>query len=137
MLFPGGASPTTALSTHKELKETPVATETCPFCKCRRKCNRRQELERHVCQHLPHFLYCAQPDCDWTGNRRYALQDHLKKEHLGITIPEQDGYIIYDAKGLVKQLLNKEITLERADWEARRSYQSRAVQLGKLGIWRE
>jgi len=51
--------------------------------------------------------------------------------------PEHEGCTIYDAKGLVKQLLNKEITVEEAEHEARMSFQSKGAQLGKLGIWRE
>jgi hypothetical protein len=45
--------------------------------------------------------------------------------------------MIYDANGLVKQLLNKEITVDQAEHEARLSFQRKAAQLGKLGIWRE
>jgi hypothetical protein len=45
--------------------------------------------------------------------------------------------VIYDAKVLVKQLLNKEITTKQAVDEARLSFQSKAERLGKLNLWRE
>jgi hypothetical protein len=45
-------------------------------------------------------------------------------------------FTIYDAKGLVKQLLNKEIDVEQVVGDARLLFQQQAVQLGKLGIWR-
>src|SRR6266851_5816662 len=110
---------------------TPFATETCPFIECQRSFNRLQDLERHVLQHLPRCMYCML--CNWTGNRRYALQGHLNKHHCGAPVPERERYIIYDAKVLVKQLLNGEITEERAVHEARVSFRNKAAQLGKLG----
>jgi len=45
--------------------------------------------------------------------------------------------MIYDAKVLVKQLLNREITTEQAVREAHLSFQSKAELLGKLNLWRE
>jgi hypothetical protein len=44
--------------------------------------------------------------------------------------------MIYDAKGLVKRVLSKEIDVEQAVGEARSLYQKKAVELGKLGIWK-
>jgi hypothetical protein len=51
-------------------------------------------------------------------------------------MPEVEAYTIYDAKGLVKQLLNKEVDVEQAVGEAQSLFQNKAVQLGKLGIQR-
>ena len=116
-------------------QETPFAAETCPFIECQRSFNRLQDLERHVLQHLPRYMYCML--CNWTGNRRYALHGHRNKHHCGATVPEREGYIIYDAKVLVKQLLNGEITEDRAVHEARVSFRNKAAQLGKLGFWRD
>ena len=42
---------------------------------------------------------------------------------------------IYDAKGLVKQLLNKEIDIEQVVVDAQSLFQIKAAQLGKLGVW--
>ena len=118
-------------------KETPFVAEPCPFPKCRVGCGRPQELERHICgHHLPYHIYCEQPGCDWTGNRRYALRNHLAGKHAGVPMPEVEAYTIYDARGLVKQLLNKEVDVEQALGEAQLLFQKKAVQLGKLGIRR-
>lgn len=115
-------------------KEASSATETCPFPNCGAVYGRPQELERHIREyHLPYFLYCEQDGCNWTGNRRYALQNHLTDKHLSIPMPEQEAFTIYDAKGLVKQLLTKEISVEQAVVEARSLYQNKAAELGKLG----
>jgi hypothetical protein len=51
-------------------------------------------------------------------------------------MPELEVFIIYDAKRLVRQLLNKDINVEQAVGEARSLFQEKALQLGKLGIWR-
>jgi hypothetical protein len=131
------ATPTCTSSTHEETgpKETPSATEPCPFADCKVRCGRPQEMERHIREyHLPYDIYCEQPGCDWTGNRRYALRNHLTHKHAGVPIPEV--FMIYDAKRLVKQLLNKEIDVEKAVGEAQFLFQTKAVQLGKLGIRR-
>ena len=116
-------------------KETPIGTEACPFPKCRKKCRRPQELERHVREHhLPYEIYCQQLGCNWTGNRRYALHNHLVHKHSGVPMPELEAITIYDAKGLVKQLLSKRIDVEQAVSKARLLFQKRAMQLGKLWI---
>ncbi|KAI0305080.1 hypothetical protein BC826DRAFT_965333 [Russula brevipes] len=122
-------------------KESPSAQATCPFPKCRRrwKYGRLQELNRHVRQHFPNHLRCPQKGCHWTANRKYALRNHIKKKHLGVTLAEheQEGFVIYDAKALAKQLLNGEIGVDWAVSEARSLFQMKAVQLGMLGAWRE
>jgi hypothetical protein len=94
-------------------------------------------LERNIREHLSRCIYCSQPRCNWTGNRRYALQKHLNDKHQGIPVPEKDAFLIYDAQVLVKQLLNGDITVEQAVREAHESFRSKAAQLGKLGVWRE
>jgi hypothetical protein len=94
-------------------------------------------MERHIREHhLPYNIYCEQPGCNWTGHRRYALQGHLTHKHAGALMPEVEAYMIYDANGLVKQLLNKEIDVEQAVGEAQSLFQKKAVQLGKLGVRR-
>ena len=118
-------------------KEIPISTEACPFPKCRKKCRRLQELERHIREHhLPCHIFYEQLGCNWTGNRNYALRNHLVHEHSGVSMPELEAFTIYDAKGLVKQLLNKEIKAEQAVNKARLLFHNRAMQLGKLGIRR-
>ena len=46
-----------------------------------------------------------------------------------------EALTIYDAKGLVKQLLNKEIDIEQVVVDAQSLFQIKAAQLGKLGVW--
>ena len=117
--------------------EALFATETCPFLNCHRTYSRRQDLERHILQHLSRYLYCSQPSCNWTGNRRYGLHDHLRQKHGGIPVSNPGSFMIYDAKVLVKQLLNKEITTEEASREAHLLFRSKAELLDKLNRWRE
>jgi len=119
-------------------KKTQIATDVCPFPQCNeQKFGRVQDLKRHVLQHLLHYIYCSQPGCSWTGNRLYALRDHLKKKHEGAPFPKEHRmFIIYDAKRLVKQLLNRAVTVAQAESEASMSHQNKAMQLGKLGSWR-
>lgn len=117
--------------------EALFATETCPFLNCHKTYSRRQDLERHILQHLLRHLYCSQPGCKWTGNRLYGLRGHLKQKHGGAPVPDRGSYMIYDAKVLVKQLLSKEITTEEAVNEAHLSFRRKAEQLGKLNLWRE
>ncbi len=134
--FEDASSPNSSVSEETGSKETAIAFEICPIPECETKCGRFQELVRHICErHLPPHIYCGQLDCDWTGNRRYALQSHLTGNHPGISMSQPEGFIIYDAKGLAKQLRTKQITVEQAVHEACSLFKGKARQMGKLGIW--
>lgn len=123
-------TPINISSEREEAGSNETRTETCPFPRCGVTSRRPQELERHIRGHLPNFIYCEQPGCKWTGNRRYTLKNHLIAKHSGIPMPKLEAFLIYDAKGLVKRLLNKDINVERAVGEAQSLFE---VQLGKLG----
>jgi hypothetical protein len=93
-------------------KETSSVTETCSFPKCMVTCSRPHELKRYIREHcLPYYIYHGHPSCNWT---RYALHNHLVDKHAGVPMPELEAIMIYDVKGLVKQLLNREINVEQA-----------------------
>ncbi|KAF8500868.1 hypothetical protein F5888DRAFT_1309200 [Russula emetica] len=114
-----------------------LATETCPFPGCKKKCGRFQELERHIWErHLPPHLYCEQPGCNLTWTRPYLLKSHHTEKHPGVPMPEQDALMIYDAKALSKQVRSKEIGIEQAVHDACSLFEEKARQMGKLGIWR-
>ena len=133
------ASSTNSSSTHEETgsKEAPLATATCPLPECKPTCGRLQELERHLRElHLPHDIYCQELDCDWTGNRRYALQTHLTGKHPGGLMPTQEASMIYDSRSLAKRLLNEEISVEQALHEANSLFEEKANSVGKQGLWR-
>jgi hypothetical protein len=118
-------------------KETVLATETCPFPGCKKKCGRFQELERHICErHLPPYLYCEQPGCDLTSSRLYLLKSHRTDKHPGVPMPEQGASTIYDAKVLARQVRTKEIGIEQAVHDACSFFEEKAEQMGKLGMWR-
>ena len=125
-------SDTSSMCSEIGSKKATLAEKPCP--KCSKKYTRRQDVERHFREtHLPHHNYCDQPGCDWTGNRHNA---HFADKHKGVLRPEEEEYIIYDAKGLVKRILSKEINVEQAVVEAQSSFQTKAVELGKLGVWK-
>ncbi len=118
-------------------KKAPLATVPCPFRRCKAKYPRFQELERHIRErHLPQYIYCEQPGCDWSGYRLYELRGHLDDKHSGVPMPEQEAYTIYNAKGIAKQIVNNETTIERAVVEAWSLFEEKVKQMGKLGIWR-
>jgi hypothetical protein len=92
------------------------------------KFGRAQELERHILGHLPRWICCTQPGCDWTGYRRDLLRGHLRKEHRDVPLREhgsEEIKKIYDAKRLVKRLLKKKITVEQAVCEAHAAFGKR------------
>jgi hypothetical protein len=131
----GDASPIVASSPvlkEKGPKKRLLATAICPFPHCPRKSplGRSQELEQHILRHLPHWICCTQPDCDWTGYRRDLLQGHLRNEHRDVPLFKHGSKgikKIYDAKRLVKQLLKNEITVEQAECEAHATFGKRGV----------
>ncbi|KAH9179353.1 hypothetical protein EDB89DRAFT_797858 [Lactarius sanguifluus] len=129
---PAGAP---ALGTEAPPEESRSRTGTCPDPACTHvNCGRLQELERHVLKHLPHYIYCPHPDCNWRGNRRYFLVDHYKKQH-GEVLDHPDAFTIYDGKRLAKRLVNREVTLEQATDEAEALVRTKAVELGKGAVW--
>jgi hypothetical protein len=123
-------------SDHIAIYETPFA-EICPFPDCESRYSRAQELQRHIRRHLPYYIYCPQPGCEWTGKRYESLWAHFKMKHPSIPEPGRERCIIYDSNVMVKQLLNNEITAEQAKHKAHLLFRRRAVELGKMGIWRE
>ncbi|KAI9443327.1 hypothetical protein H4582DRAFT_2072385 [Lactarius indigo] len=138
--FSPGTQPASAPALGTEAPDVPQpATWTCPDSACKHvSCGRLQELERHVLKHLPHYICCPHPDCDWRGNRRYSLIDHYKKRHPRDQLPDRgssDKFIIYDGKRLAKRLVNREVTLEQANDEADASVRMRAGELGKRAMW--
>ncbi|KAH9047689.1 hypothetical protein EDB84DRAFT_441047 [Lactarius hengduanensis] len=109
---PAGAP---ALGTEAPPEESQSTTGTCPSC-AYVSCGRLQELERHVLKHLPHYIYCPRPDCNWRGSRRYSLIDHYKKQHGEVLDRDSaDAFTIYDGKRMAKRLVNREVTLEHGD----------------------
>jgi hypothetical protein len=50
------------------------------------------------------------------GSRIEALREHLEISHPGTKLlrVERERHMIYDARGLANQVLNKKITMERA-----------------------
>ena len=56
------------------------------------------------------------------------LREHLRREHPGAELPESRQFTIYDALRLGRQLLDKEITVERADFLAQSLFKNRALQ---------
>ena len=92
-----------------------------PTCKSKRSWGRKQELERHVLKHLPHYICCPHPSCFWSGSRRCAFKHHYKRKHMKGQPPDlctPEASTIYNAKPLAKRLVNGEITLAEAINEA-------------------
>ena len=106
------------------------ASLMCPFPGCLKAFVRTQDITRHIYgMHLPDCFYCSRAGCDWTGKRIYALRDHLTREHSGAELPEsRQQFTIYDALRLGRQLLDKEITVERADFLAQSLFKNWALQ---------
>ena len=121
------------------LEDTLSTTSTfiCPFADCARAHRRRQEVARHITQHLPPSIYCPQPGCNWNGSRRDALRNHLRTKHSGIPVPEEDEFTIYDSKVLIELLVSNVITAEQAMHVAHLEFRQKAEEVGKLGLWRE
>lgn len=97
-------------------KKAPPVLLKCPSPNCSGVLGRRQELLRHIVGHLPNYLCCRQPGCDWTGRRLDMLHNHFKNRHPGTPLPKKEVFMIYDAPGLARQVLGKKITMERAEF---------------------
>lgn len=101
----------------------------CPFPGCLRSSRRIQDTTRHIsAKHLPDSFCCSQAGCDWTGNRIDSLNVHFRKRHPDTALPENKRFIIYDAPGLVRQLLDKKVTTERVEFVAQSLFKNWALK---------
>jgi hypothetical protein len=116
--------------------EDPDGIGRCPIpgCKTKQSGSRRQEFERHVREHLTHSWYCPRAGCGWRGHRNYLLQDHWRKRHQDVDPPSGE-FLIFDPRGLVRQLINGETNIAQANREAKKLVRERAIQLGKQDLW--
>ncbi|KAH9980162.1 hypothetical protein BGW80DRAFT_1248441 [Lactifluus volemus] len=116
--------------------EDPDEIGRCPIPGCNKRQNgsKSQEFERHVREHLTYFLYCSRVGCEWRGHRKYLLQDHWRKRHQDVDLPSGE-FLIFDPRGLVRQLINGETNIAQANREANRLVRERAIQLGKQDLW--
>ncbi|KAH9026650.1 hypothetical protein EDB84DRAFT_1563669 [Lactarius hengduanensis] len=134
----GTENPPKTPGTESPPKHSQSTMGTCPHPACTYvDFSRRQEWERHVLQHLPHFICCPYPDCNWSGNRRgYPLMDHYPQDQVPDRVTSHDSeFTIYDTKPLARWLLNREVTLEEAIDDANAMVREKAVELGKWDMW--
>ncbi|KAH9952991.1 hypothetical protein BGW80DRAFT_1414523 [Lactifluus volemus] len=119
---------------HSEGMEDLDGIGGCPIPGCKTKHSRRQGFERHVREHLTHSWYCPRAGCGWRGHRHYLLQHHWRKRHQDVDPPSGE-FLIFDPRGLARQLIDGETNIAQANREANRLVRERAIQLGKQDLW--
>jgi len=108
----------------------------CPDCK-EQVGYRQQELKRHMLSaHLPCWIYCPHPSCNWRGTRKEELNKHVDKEQCGPQ-PERDQYQIYDIRLILGWILEDDVPLNVAVGYALDFVGERAMELGKVEAWRD
>jgi hypothetical protein len=132
-IFPSQTNITTSPVT-----ATPGDPKQCPVCEL--KLSRWQDCKRHILYHLPHWIHCPLPHCDWRGNRiksinmHWKRQDHLKyHESYGHAL-RQKQFEIFDPQPLVNQIQAGTISARDAASQALIIVDVKAYQLQKLSM---
>jgi hypothetical protein len=110
---------------------------------CPESFHRRQEQERHRLTHVPYFLHCPLPHCEWRGNRANLFKRHWQQEdhrsyheQYGHN-PEQSQVETYDPLLILNQLINGAISLSEAEEQAIVLVQVKAYELQKPSMGRD
>ena len=102
---------------------------------CRTSFGRRQELKRHIQSlHLPCWLFCSSPGCQWRGDRMDQFQRHNNNTHNGQNPPaEEQECWIYNMKmilSLIKDSAGSDAIMT-AQCLAVELVKERALEIGK------
>jgi len=112
-----------------------VATTTSSTCfVCSKDFRRWQDRDRHELTHLPFFLHCPAPDCEWRGNRPNVFKDHWDREHdteySGCPEPSET----FDPQEILERIKNGNISLCEGVEEAILIVQVMGYDLQKWGM---
>ncbi|KAH9047381.1 hypothetical protein EDB84DRAFT_1434866 [Lactarius hengduanensis] len=112
---------------------TPGDPKQCPACSAH--FNRRQDCDRHIETHLPHWIHCSFPNCTWRGNRVKPFKIHWETDHgsHGHNIPGREQFEIFNTQEFVNQIRAGTPLLVVADRAIER-VRARAHQLGKMSM---
>ena len=123
----------------------PVATPTkdcdCQFCPD--LFHRWQDRDRHEQTHLPHFIHCPLPHCEWRGNRTHTFKTHwMQKNHRPYHkfyrgFPQRSQIETYDPRPILNQLRSGTISQSQAEDQAIDAVQVRAFELQKPSMWKD
>jgi hypothetical protein len=117
---------------------TPGDPKQCPVCEL--KLSRWQDCDRHISTHLPHWIHCPLPHCDWRGNRiksinlHWKRQDHLKYHESYGRTPRRYQFEIFDPQPLVNLIKAGIISASDAASLALIIVDTKATQLQKLSM---
>ncbi|KAN0138421.1 hypothetical protein V8E53_003884 [Lactarius tabidus] len=134
------ACPTPSSPVENSVVATPTKDWYCHFCLV--PFHRWQDRGRHEQAHLPHFLHCPLPHCEWRGNRTHTFKTHWqKKDHRPFHkfyghFPERSQIETYDPQPILNQFRNGEISFSEAADQAIFVVQVMAYELQKPSMWR-
>jgi len=101
---------------------------------CGKSAGRQQELDRHYQSfHLPSWIFCPYPGCQWRGNRVDEFQAHLGQQKCGEQPAQEQEYQIYNVKMVldwIKSLQGNGV-LSTAQNIAVDAVKERALELGE------
>ena len=95
---------------------------------------RQQELDRHYQMfHLPCWLFCPLPGCQWRGGRVDEFNKHWNGTHQSDQKPAKEQYQIYNVKMVldwIKELQDDDVILMAQNF-AVDLVKERALELGR------
>ena len=104
----------------------------CPVSDCPRSLGRAQDQRRHLLTHLPHWLHCPAPECDWRGDRFDVFVRHWRNGHPShIRVPNGDECRIYDPHPLMRAISDGTLGIQAAQRETISMVTRRAIEFQK------
>ena len=105
----------------------------CPVPGCPKSLGRTQDKRRHLLTHLPHWLHCPAPGCNWRGDRFDVFVRHWSSNGhpSGIQVPNEDECRIYDPQPLMRAISDSTLDIQAAQREAISMVRRRALELQK------
>ena len=102
---------------------------------------RWQDRDRHEQTHLPYFMHCPLPHCEWRGNRTHTFKTHWhKKDHRPYhqiygNAPKRSQIETYDPRPILNRLRSGRISLSEAEDQAIFSVMVKGYELQKPSMW--
>ena len=97
--------------------------------------HRRVDLDRHIQQiHLPCWVFCPYPPCEWRGRRTDELQDHLARYGCNQNSTEKEFriYNVHIILDVIRDAGSHDVIQNAQNW-AVHLVNERARELGRRG----
>lgn len=110
----------------------------CPAPGCLQSFCRRQDRNRHLLTHLPHWIHCPHPGCPWRGDRLSLFRRHWDRDndHPSSSRDLDDRqFRTYDPRPLVGKIEKGSLSIQDAKKYAILMVRKKALDIGQPELY--